>query len=213
MKKNRLLSLGAIALTISCFTPVSASAAEYNKTLGEAKSAIIKMAEGAYKGDKVINGLNITAKTPIKDYATGNLTSEMDKLAADLGLSGFDYSKGLYDNFLTAKEQSATLTEDEKLVVIKQYVNKKLNGFKDANNEGKGCKYVREHINVSKYGILKAGVNGEGENAVALLRNGQVIGILGNDEVEKVQKQLNRVDSWGQLRNFLDNNGLDKYYK
>ncbi|MGG7152322.1 hypothetical protein ACQPUR_16970 [Clostridium neonatale] len=209
MKKNRLLSLGAMALAISCATSVSASAAEYNKTPGQAKEAIIKMAEKAYKGEKVINGLNITVNTPITDYATGNLTKEMDKLADELGLTGFDYSRGLKDNFLIARSQSATLTENDKnLLTIKNYLNTKLGDFISANEEGQGCEYVRTYIKVSKYGTLKAGFTGEGENAVALLKNGQIIGIIGNDELQKVQNQLDRVETWDQLINFLNNNGI-----
>lgn len=210
MKKNRLLSLGAIALTIACFTPVSASAAEYNKTPGQAKDAILEMAENAYKGGKVINGLDITVDTPVSDYATGNLTTEMDKLAADLGLEGFDYSKGLYVNFLTAKAQSTTLTtNDGKLETIKEYINGKLDGFKDANEKNKGYDYVKNYINVSQYGYIVSGINGEGKPSLALFdKKGQLLGILSNDEVEKAQNQLNKVKSWDQLRSFLGNNGI-----
>lgn len=209
MKKNRLLSLGAIALTIVCFTPISASAAESNKTARQAKDAMIEMAKNAYKGEKVINGLDITSKTPIKDYATVNLTNEMDELATELGLTGFDYNNGLYNNFLTAKAQLSTLTENEKLEIIKEYVNGKLNGFKDANTKGEGAEYVKKYINVSKYGYIVSGVNGNNEPALALYsKKAQLLGILSNSEVEKVQNQLQRVNSWEQLNNFLTNNDL-----
>lgn len=211
MKKNRLLSLGAIALTIACSTSVSAYAAEYNKTPKEAKEAIIemKMAEKAYKGGQVINGLNITIDTKVKEYATSTLIKELDEQAAKFGLN-YDYNAGLKDNFLDIQASSVGLTsDDEKLTIIKDFINEKLNGLKAANEAGTSISYVNKYIKVNNYGSLKMGVNLKDGNAVALFdKKGQLLAVVGNDEIEKTQKRLDRVESWDQLIRFLDKNSL-----
>lgn len=197
MKKNSLLSLFAVALTIACSTPMAVSAAENKKPENYSrevlKSQSLKAYENSKNGKEVINGLPINVNTKIGDYAKEQLINELEESAKSVELNiDINEEAGILENYINLQAEIEKAIKNDTDNERNKY-SSKVDDFIEANDNGMGVKFIEDRINVSEYGTLKAGVNSKGKNVVALFKNGKIIGMIGNDEVSKLQDGLDKV--------------------
>lgn len=199
MNMKKLMSIGAMSLAITCCTSITTFAAE---NVGDRKVAVSKIASNFYKGEKVINNLNITISTPIKDYATTELISEIK----DLNIAKFNVNLGIKENLEILMEDRGDLTTDDNLIKIKNFINEKLEDFIEASNNGELDTIVKQYINVGKYGVLTTGKNMEGKTTVSLQNtSGSILLQVNSDDVSEAKDKLTGVNSWSELKEVIGN--------
>lgn len=199
MNMKKLMSIGAMSLAITCCTSISTFAAESAEG-GNRKTAVSKIATNFYKGGKVINNVNITIDTPIKNYATDELINEIK----DLKIADFDVNLGLKENFENIKANQDKITSEENLQKLKDFINVKLDEFIDASNNGTLAEKVNEYIKVENYGTLTVGKNMEDKVTVSLEdKSGNILIQVNSDDVNEVKAKLTGVDSWGELKELI----------
>lgn len=199
MNMKKLMSIGAMSLAITCCTSITTFAAE---NVGNRKVAVSKIASNFYKEGKVVNKVNITITTPIKDYATPKLIEDIK----GLNISEFNIDKGIKENLKTLMEDRGDLTTDDNLIKIKNFINARLEEFIDASNDGELDTIVKKYIKVENYGVLTTGKNMEGKTTVSLEdKSGKILLQVNSDEVNELKANLIGVNSWSQLKDFIGN--------
>lgn len=199
MNMKKLMSIGAMTLAITCCTSITTFAAE---NVGERKVAVSKIASKFYKGEKVINNVNITISTPIKDYATTKLTDEIK----DLNIAEFNVNVGIKENLEKIIANKGNITTDPNLQKVKDFINEKLEEFIDASNDGTLAATVKEYIKVEKYGVLTTGKNMDGKVTVSLEdKSGNILLQVNSDDVKEVKGKLAEVNSWSELKEVIGN--------
>lgn len=197
MNMKKLMSICAMSLAITCCTSITIFAAE---NVGDRKAAVSNIATNFYKGEKVINNVNITISTPIKDYATKDLIDEIK----DLGIAEFNVNVGIKENYAKLMEDRGDLTTNPNLQKVKDFINGKLEEFIDASNDGTLAATVKKYIKVQQYGVLTTGKNMEGKVTVSLEdKSGNILLQVNSDEVNEVKDKLTGVDSWGELNDIV----------
>ena len=216
MKMRKLLSIGALALTLVTCTSVSVSAAE---ALGNRNEAAKSLAIKAWKENYVVNNININANTAVNKYAKQTLIDRVkvcvegsidDKaLAEEVNntiQTMYKNGKGAKDIFeaLMAINAEKDITNDATFKAAKASLEDILAEFVAANEKGTLDSTIKQYFNVSKYGTLEYGRNSNNRRVVTLKKGSNILLQVSSENVYNLQDELeNRIHSWADLKDYF----------
>ena len=221
MKMKKLLSIGALALTITTCTSMSAFAAETAGSTSRNQAAK-EIAMNAYVGRKVVNKLDITVNTPVKNYAKQSLLDEGVE-CVNTGISDHKvrvqvtntiqdgYNKGygfkkIFDSLVTINDSGVDITTDDTFNAAKTAMENMLAEFKNAYYNGKLDDVINKYFKVEALnGKLTYGKNSNNRLVVTLERNGQVILQVSSEHVYSLEKEIREnIKSWADLNEYFN---------
>ncbi len=216
MKMRKLLSIGALALTLVTCTSVSVSAAE---ALGNRNEAAKSLAINAWKEKNVVNNININANTAVNKYAKQTLIDRVkvcvegaidDKaLAEEVNntiQTMYNDGKGAKDIFEALMDINAEkdITNDATFKAAKASLEDILAEFVAANEKGTLDSTIKQYFNVSKYGTLEYGRNSNNRRVVTLKKGSSILLQVSSENVYNLQDELeNRIHSWADLKDYF----------
>lgn len=216
MKMRKLLSIGALALTLVTCTSVSVSAAE---ALGNRNEAAKSLAINAWKEKNVVNNININANTAVNKYAKQTLIDRVkvcvegaidDKaLAEEVNntiQTMYNDGKGAKDIFEALMDINAEkdITNDATFKAAKASLEDILAEFVAANEKGTLDYTIKQYFNVSKYGTLEYGRNSNNRRVVTLKKGSSILLQVSSENVYNLQDELeNRIHSWADLKDYF----------
>ncbi len=216
MKMRKLLSIGALALTLVTCTSVSVSAAE---ALGNRNEAAKSLAINAWKEKNVVNNININANTAVNKYAKQTLIDRVkvcvegaidDKaLAEEVNntiQTMYNDGKGAKDIFEALMDINAEkdITNDATFKAAKASLEDILAEFVAANEKGTLDSTIKQYFNVSKYGTLEYGRNSNNRRVVTLKKGSNILLQVSSENVYNLQDELeNRIHSWADLKDYF----------
>lgn len=220
MKMKKILSIGALALTITTCTSMSAFAAETAGSTSRNEAAK-EIAMNAYKGEKVVNNLNITVNTSVNSYAKQPLidivigcvnekitNKDVQKDVADTIQKGYEKGKGfkaIFDSLVTINKGNDITTNDT-FDAAKDAMEDILVEFEDANDAGTLDKTINKYFKVEALnGTLTYGKNSNDKLVVTLERNGQVILQVSSENVYALEKEIREnIHNWSDLKAYFN---------
>lgn len=206
MKIKKLMSIGAIALTLACSTSIGASAAQTNLSSADLQKTLKKMivteyAEQYLKGNVKSLSKNTTIKDVLgddantikgylDDYGFGNQVLDKYDLGTTLG-DGLDAIN--QKNLDTLQGKSKTISQNEKLQYIKNNQNDRVIKERDIKNiitnmNKRLFKDGNNHIDVL------FGKNISGEITSTITQNGKVILQIDIDDLKTALDTFNGTD-------------------
>ena len=218
MKMRKLLSIGALTLTLTTCTSMSAFAAE---AVGNRNEAAKSIAINAWKEKNIINNIDINANTAVNKYAKQALIDKVkscvegaikDKALAeevnntiqtkyDNGAGAKDIFEALMD---INAEKDKDITNDATFEAAKASLEKMLAEFVAANEKGTLDSTIKQYFNVSKYGTLEYGRNSNNRRVVTLKRGSSILLQVSSENVYNLQDELeNRIHSWADLKDYF----------
>lgn len=220
MKMKKILSICALAVTITSCASMSVFAAEY---AGNRKEAAKQIAIHAYKGDEVVKGLGITVDTPVKNYVkpvlvqklidtvnNGIADESVKNRVVDTIKKGYlegSSVKEIFEelSFINA-EDNIDITTDSTFKAAKQFMQNLLDEFVTANEKGILKTRINAYFKVdSLNGNLTFGKNAANRRVVTLEKNGQVILQVSSENVFNVKSELeNNIKSWADLKDYFN---------
>lgn len=216
MKMRKLLSIGALTLTLTTCTSMSAFAAE---AVGNRNEAAKSIAFNAWKEKNIINNIDINANTAVNKYAKQALIDKVkscvegaikDKaLAEEVNntiQTMYDNGAGAKDIFEALMDINAEkdITNDATFEAAKASLEKMLAEFVAANEKGTLDSTIKQYFNVSKYGTLEYGRNSNNRRVVTLKRGSSILLQVSSENVYNLQDELeNRIHSWADLKDYF----------
>ena len=217
MKMRKLLSIGALTLTLTTCTSMSAFAAE---AVGNRNEAAKSIAINAWKEKNIINNIDINAKTAVNKYAKQTLIDKVkvcvegaieDKALAE---EVNNTIQTMYDNGAGAKDifeelmyinyEKKDITNDATFDAAKAALEDMLAEFVAANEKGTLDSTIKQYFNVSKYGTLEYGRNSNNRRVVTLKRGSSILLQVSSENVYNLQHELeNRIHSWADLKDYF----------
>ena len=204
MKMKKLISIGALVLTITTCTSVNAFASTSTSIKHEALQSFIKNGLDG-ENEFIFNRLNINAHTPIGNYLTDNFISEANEILKD-----YEVKIESNDNYYKVQKKIAlkirTLNEEQKtkaLGEIKTFLNTKLDSFLNLNDSDLKSK-VNDYFKASSYGTLTVGRNSNNNRTVTLEdKNGNVLIQVNSSHVYRAKAKLDSVNTYGELKKLI----------
>ncbi len=217
MKMRKLLSIGALTLTLTTCTSMSAFAAEAVGNRNEAAKSIAINAWNAKKN--IINNIDINAKTAVNKYAKQTLIDKV-KVCVEGAIEDKALAKKvnntiqtMYDNGAGAKDifeklmdinAEKDITNDATFDAAKAALEDMLAEFVEANKNGTLDSTIKQYFNVSKYGTLEYGRNSNNRRVVTLKRGSSILLQVSSENVYNLQHELeNRIHSWADLKDYF----------
>lgn len=220
MKMKKLLSIGALTLTLVSCISIGASAAEVvgGENKRDAMEAVVTK---GLNGGQVLYGVNIKASTQVGNYLTTGFIDETNKFLADNDLNVYfdaeenanvEWQIKSTDTLYTIQKNIVktlkSLDKDKKdaaVVEIKDYLLGKLNEFKDASqaSDAELVSKINEYFNVKKYGALTVGTNMDNAKTVSLVKNNKILAQVNTNNVYKVSDKLEAVNSYDELKDLI----------
>ena len=220
MKMKKLLSMGAITLTLVTCTSMSVFAAE---SVGNRNEAAKKIAMNAWKGQKVINDVSIDADTAVNKYVNQALVDRVKACVSnsiedkELAKKVNDTIQDMYKNGKGAKEifealqdinqtQGTDITTDATFKAAKAALQDMLNEFVDANGKSNSqlTSIIRTYFNVSPYGTLEYGKNSNNRRVVTLKKGSKIVFQVNSENVYSLKDELeNKINSWSDLKDYF----------
>lgn len=217
MKMKKLLSIGALTLTLITCTSMSAFAAEAVGNRNEAAKSIAINAWNAKKN--IINNIDINAKTAVNKYAKQTLIDKV-KVCVEGAIEDKALAKKvnntiqtMYDNGAGAKDifeklmdinAEKDITNDATFDAAKAALEDMLAEFVAANKKGTLDSTIKQYFNVSKYGTLEYGRNSNNRRVVTLKRGSSILLQVSSENVYNLQHELeNRIHSWADLKDYF----------
>lgn len=216
MKMRKLLSIGALTLTLTTCTSMSAFAAE---AVGNRNEAAKSIAINAWKEKNIINNIDINANTAVNKYAKQALIDKVkscvegaikDKALAE---EVNNTIQTMYNNGAGAKDifgalrvinDEKDITNDATFEAAKASLEKMLDEFVAANKKGTLDSTIKQYFNVSKYGTLEYGRNSNNRRVVTLKRGSSILLQVSSENVYNLQHELeNRIHSWADLKDYF----------
>ncbi|MDO5517454.1 MAG: hypothetical protein Q4F66_07850, partial [Clostridium sp.] len=168
MKIKKILSIGALALTITTCTSMSIFAAEYAGTTTRNQAAK-EIAINAYFGGEIVNNLGITVKTPVKSYVKQPLitkitdcvkngitdTAVKEKVAKTIqdGYDNGDGFKKILDSIVSINDEAGIdITTDETFNAAKTAMEDMLKEFDTEYHKGKLDTTITKYFKVKELG-------------------------------------------------------------
>ena len=217
MKMRKLLSIGALTLTLTTCTSMSAFAAEAVGNRNEAAKSIAINAWNAKKN--IINNIDINAKTAVNKYAKQTLIDKVkvcvegaieDKaLAEEVNntiQTKYNDGEGAKDIFEALMDINAEkdITNDATFKAAKASLEDMLAEFVAANEKGTLDSTIKQYFNVSKYGTLEYGRNSNNRRVVTLKKGSNILLQVSSENVYNLQDELeNRIHSWADLKDYF----------
>ena len=216
MKMRKLLSIGALTLTLTTCTSMSAFAAE---AVGNRNEAAKSIAFNAWKEKNIINNIDINAKTAVNKYAKQTLIDKV-KVCVEGAIEDTELAKEVnntiqtkYDNGAGAKDifealmdinAEKDITNDDTFKAAKTSLEDMLAEFVAANEKGTLDSTIKQYFNVSKYGTLEYGRNSNNRRVVTLKRGSSILLQVSSENVYNLQHELeNRIHSWADLKDYF----------
>ena len=216
MKMRKLLSIGALTLTLTTCTSMSAFAAE---AVGNRNEAAKSIAFNAWKEKNIINNIDINAKTAVNKYAKQTLIDKV-KVCVEGAIEDTELAKEvnntiqtMYDNGAGAKDifeklmdinAEKDITNDATFDAAKAALEDMLAEFVAANEKGTLDSTIKQYFNVSKYGTLEYGRNSNNRRVVTLKRGSSILLQVSSENVYNLQHELeNRIHSWADLKDYF----------
>lgn len=216
MKMKKLLSIGALTLTLITCTSMSAFAAE---AVGNRNEAAKSIAINAWKEKNIINNIDINAKTAVNKYAKQTLIDKV-KVCVEGAIEDKALAKKvnntiqtMYDNGAGAKDifeklmdinAEKDITNDATFDAAKAALEDMLAEFVAANKKGTLDSTIKQYFNVSKYGTLEYGRNSNNRRVVTLKRGSSILLQVSSENVYNLQHELeNRIHSWADLKDYF----------
>lgn len=216
MKMRKLLSIGALTLTLTTCTSMSAFAAE---AVGNRNEAAKSIAINAWKEKNIINNIDINAKTAVNKYAKQTLIDKV-KVCVEGAIEDKALAKKvnntiqtMYDNGAGAKDifeklmdinAEKDITNDATFDAAKAALEDMLAEFVAANEKGTLDSTIKQYFNVSKYGTLEYGRNSNNRRVVTLKRGSSILLQVSSENVYNLQHELeNRIHSWADLKDYF----------
>lgn len=216
MKMRKLLSIGALTLTLTTCTSMSAFAAE---AVGNRNEAAKSIAINAWKEKNIINNIDINAKTAVNKYAKQTLIDKV-KVCVEGAIEDKALAKKvnntiqtMYDNGAGAKDifeklmdinAEKDITNDATFDAAKAALEDMLAEFVAANKKGTLDSTIKQYFNVSKYGTLEYGRNSNNRRVVTLKRGSSILLQVSSENVYNLQHELeNRIHSWADLKDYF----------
>ncbi|NME83755.1 hypothetical protein [Clostridium sp. SM-530-WT-3G] len=204
MKMKKLISIGALVLTITTCTSVNAFASTSTSIKHEALQSVIKNGLDG-ENEFIFNRLNINAHTPIGNYLTDNFISEANEILKD-----YEVKIESNDNYYKVQKKIAlkirTLNEEQKtkaLGEIKTFLNTKLDSFLNLNDSDLKSK-VNDYFKASSYGTLTVGRNSNNNRTVTLEdKNGNVLIQVNSSHVYRAKAKLDSVNTYDELKKLI----------
>lgn len=220
MKMKKLLSMGAITLTLVTCTSMSVFAAE---SVGNRNEAAKKIAMNAWKGQKVINDVSIDADTAVNKYVNQALVDRVKACVSnsiedkELAKKVNDTIQDMYKNGKGAKEifealqdinktEGTDITTDATFNAAKAALQDMLNEFVDANGKSNSqlTSIIRTYFNVSPYGTLEYGKNSNNRRVVTLKKGSKIVFQVNSENVYRLKDELeNKINSWSDLKDYF----------
>ena len=216
MKMRKLLSIGALTLTLTTCTSMSAFAAE---AVGNRNEAAKSIAINAWDEKNIINNININAKTAVNKYAKQALIDKVKvcvkgaiedrALAEEVNntiQTKYDNGAGAKDIFEALMDINAEkdITNDATFEAAKASLEKMLAEFVAANEKGTLDSTIKQYFNVSKYGTLEYGRNSNNRRVVTLKKGSSILLQVSSENVYNLQDELeNRIHSWADLKDYF----------
>ncbi|MEX0084710.1 hypothetical protein AB2T90_19965 [Clostridium butyricum] len=220
MKMKKLLSVGAITLTLVTCTSMSVFAAE---SVGNRNEAAKKVAMNAWKGQKVINDVSIDADTAVNKYVNQALVDRVKACVnnsiedKELAKKVNDTIQDMYKNGKGAKEifealqdinqtEGTDITTDATFNAAKAALQDMLNEFVDANGKSNSqlTSIIRTYFNVSPYGTLEYGKNSNNRRVVTLKKGSKIVFQVNSENVYSLKDELeNKINSWSDLKDYF----------
>lgn len=216
MKMKKLLSIGALTLTLITCTSMSAFAAE---AVGNRNEAAKSIAINAWKEKNIINNIDINANTAVNKYAKQALIDKVkscvegaigDKaLAEEVNntiQTMYDNGAGAKDIFEALMDINAEkdITNDATFEAAKASLEKMLAEFVAANEKGTLDSTIKKYFNVSEYGTLEYGRNSNNRRVVTLKKGSSILLQVSSENVYNLQDELeNRIHSWADLKDYF----------
>ncbi|WP_113886036.1 hypothetical protein [Clostridium butyricum] len=220
MKMKKLLSMGAITLTLVTCTSMSVFAAE---SVGNRNEAAKKIAMNAWKGQKVINDVSIDADTAVNKYVNQALVDRVKACVnnsiedKELAKKVNDTIQDMYKNGKGAKEifealqdinqtQGTDITTDATFKAAKAALQDMLNEFVDANGKSNSelSSIIKHYFNVSPYGTLEYGKNSNNRRVVTLKKGSKIVFQVNSENVYNLKDELeNKINSWSDLKDYF----------
>lgn len=215
MKIKKLLSIGALALTITTCTSMNVFAAESAGNRENAKNQIIM---NVIKGQNIAESLNINMASISKNYVTHDFIEDIKKYI-DQDITDTNIKEQIKSNIEKEYNEGKTFKEiltsimyvsknsDETLQQMKKVVNDVVEEFKyDYHTDGtkKLEDTINKYFNVQKLnGKLTYGKNSNNKLVVTLERDEQVVLQVSSENVNSLQNELGKINTWADLLNLL----------
>ena len=216
MKMRKLLSIGALTLTLTTCTSMSAFAAE---AVGNRNEAAKSIAINAWKEKNIINNIDINANTAVNKYAKQALIDKV-KVCVEGAIKDTALAEKvnntiqtMYDNGAGAKDifealidinHKEDITNDDTFKAAKTSLKDMLDEFVAANEKGTLDSTIKQYFNVSKYGTLEYGRNSNNRRVVTLKRGSSILLQVSSENVYNLQHELeNRIHSWADLKDYF----------
>ena len=208
MKMKKLLSIGALALTIVSCISIGASAAEVAGA-GNKKEAMEAIVTKGLSGGQVLYGVNITANTKVGSYLTNDFIEEANKFLAsnnlNLTIKSTDTFKDIKGNVLETLSSLDATSRDAAVVAIRDYLLDKLSEFEEASSTSNSAlvSKIKEYFKTGNYGTLTVGTNMDNAKTVSLVKNSKILAQINTNNVYKVADKLESVNSYDDLKAFV----------
>lgn len=212
MKMKKLLSIGALTLTLVTCTSISTFAAEASKNRD---SAIEAIATNLLAGENVINDLNINSKTAVKKYAKEDLIIKINyyitESMKDKELAA-KVTKTIEDNYKDGQnaeeifESISSINNEDTFNAFKEAIKSIINEFEIANEESKLKldEKINSYFNVSRYGKLEYGRNSKNRRVVTLKNNSKIILQISSENLYNLKSELKeRFNSWEDINGYI----------
>lgn len=220
MKMKKLLSMGAITLTLVTCTSMSVFAAE---SVGNRNESAKKVAMNAWKGQKVISDVSIDADTAVNKYINQALidrvkacvsnsieNKELEKKVNDTIQDMYKNGKGAKEIFEALQDINQTedtdITTDATFNTAKVALQDMLNEFVSANGKSNSelTSIIKTYFNVSSYGTLEYGKNSNNRRVVTLKKGSKIVLQVNSENVYNLKDELeNKINSWSDLKDYF----------
>lgn len=217
MKMRKLLSIGALTLTLTTCTSMSAFAAE---AVGNRNEAAKSIAINAWDEKNIINNININAKTAVNKYAKQTLIDKVkvcvkgaieDKaLAEEVNntiQTKYDNGAGakdIFEELMYINYEKKDITNDATFDAAKAALEDMLAEFVAANENDTLDSTIKQYFNVSKYGTLEYGRNSNNRRVVTLKRGSSILLQVSSENVYNLKRELeSRIHSWADLKDYF----------
>lgn len=217
MKVKKLLSIGAIGLTVAFCTSVGVFATS-NVLSAQQKEVVKGIIKSYSAGVSPINNLNVNKNTKIGDiinsdseyykeieeqlnsYEEGsNITDVIkDVSIGEILDSTLIYASLNKENFEAYKAMTNDVTNQ--LIEIGKTTDEATRAIKEQK--------ASEMIN-STYGTVKFGKNSEGRTTLSLEKDNKIILQINTANAEKLVNALNSFDTYDEFQNFLSELGIN----
>ncbi|MDO5518252.1 MAG: hypothetical protein Q4F66_11905 [Clostridium sp.] len=222
MKIKKILSIGALALTITTCTSMSIFAAEYAGTTTRNQAAK-EIAINAYFGGEIVNNLGITVKTPVKSYVQQSLITKIidcvDEGIADKSVkervikiiqdgydNGYGFDKILDSIIAVNNEADIDITTNETFGPAKSAMENMLKEFYNSYHDGKLDTTIKNYFKVKELGAeLSYGKNSNDRLVVSLEKGGQIVLQVSSENVDALEKEIREnIHSWSDLNDYFN---------